>query len=139
LVSLVLSGTVVDADTLAGLSDVVVAARSLTGGDETDATRFAQGIGPFPAEDGSFELMFSRLQGSFFGLPGLLLGQSMPPFSGFPPPDQVEVIVLRGACEERFLIDINEDTVVDLEFPGDVIELQNPILVPPCGSAQEGG
>lgn len=67
-------------------------------------------------------------------MPGLLLGQRTPPLIGFPPPDQVEVIVLRGACEERFMIDINEDTVVDIEFPDDVIELKEPILVPPCGT-----
>jgi len=50
-----------------------------------------------------------------------------------PRPDQVEVIVVRDGCEQRFLIDINADTVVDLSFSDDVIELKDQILVPPCG------
>ncbi|MCH7885335.1 MAG: hypothetical protein IIC01_08805 [Planctomycetes bacterium] len=47
-------------------------------------------------------------------------------------PDQIEVTVVRDGCESSFLIDVNEDTIVDLDFPDDVIELTDPILVPPC-------
>ena len=54
------------------------------------------------------------------------------PSAPFPRPDQVEIIVVRDGCESSFLIDINEETVVDLDFPDDVIELKDPILVPPC-------
>jgi hypothetical protein len=50
----------------------------------------------------------------------------------FPRPDRVEVIIVRDGCEQSFFIDINADTVVDLTFPDDIIELKNPILVPPC-------
>ncbi len=55
-----------------------------------------------------------------------------PPPYEFPRPDRVEIIVVRDGCEQAFLIDINEDTVVDMDFPDDVIELKDPILVPPC-------
>ena len=48
-------------------------------------------------------------------------------------PDQVKVIVVRDGCEQTFVIDINEDTVVDLDFPDRVIELKEPILVSDCG------
>ena len=62
-----------------------------------------------------------------------MLVSCKPPVEEFPRPDRVEVIVVREDCEFSFLIDINEDTVVDMTFPEDVIELKDPILVPACG------
>jgi len=50
----------------------------------------------------------------------------------FPDPDQVEITVIRDTCEFTFTIDVNADTVVDLSFPDDTLELKNPILVPAC-------
>jgi len=47
-------------------------------------------------------------------------------------PDQTGVVVSRLGCRTEILIDLTEDTVVDLSFPDGVIELKDPILVPPC-------
>lgn len=47
-------------------------------------------------------------------------------------PDQVRIVILGNVCEQAFLIDLTEDTVVDISFPDRVIELIDPILVPPC-------
>ncbi|MEK6675829.1 MAG: hypothetical protein AABZ47_09265 [Planctomycetota bacterium] len=61
------------------------------------------------------------------------LGGCDPP-PEFPMPDQVEIVVVRDGCEQRFmfLIDINEETVVDLSAPDDILQLREPILVPAC-------
>jgi hypothetical protein len=64
-------------------------------------------------------------------------GCGFPPFirdhlPEYPDPDQVEIIVLRDGCEQRFMIEVNQDTVVDLSFPNRMLELKDPILVPPC-------
>jgi hypothetical protein len=56
----------------------------------------------------------------------------------FPPPDEIVVTVVRQACTQQFTIGINEDTVVDVDFPDDVIELKDPILVPPCEEGDAG-
>ena len=52
----------------------------------------------------------------------------------FPRPDQVEISVVRDECTQTFVIDINDETaVVDEEDPYNVVlELKDPILVPPC-------
>jgi hypothetical protein len=47
-------------------------------------------------------------------------------------PDQIRVTVGRVGCQYQTFIDINADTVVDPNFPDNVIELKDPILVPPC-------
>jgi len=68
-----------------------------------------------------------------------------PPFtrttgvSQYPPPDQIVVMVEREACEQEFTIDLNENTVVDLDFPAGVIELTDPILLPPCDQDESSG
>jgi len=49
-----------------------------------------------------------------------------------PIPDQIRVIVWRENCRPEQFLDVAEDTVVDLSFPDGVIELKDPILVPPC-------
>lgn len=58
--------------------------------------------------------------------------------TGFPRPDQVEIIVVRDDCEQRVMIEISENTAqfVEVEFSGKVVlELKNLILVPPCEQA----
>ncbi|MEK6677123.1 MAG: hypothetical protein AABZ47_15900 [Planctomycetota bacterium] len=50
----------------------------------------------------------------------------------FPMPDQVEIVVVCDGCEQRFMIDINEETVVDLSAPNDTLQLREPIRVPAC-------
>ena len=118
-------GRVLDTETLEGLSNASVGGRAFTNGEETDyvAPFIFDGSPTFPppAEDGTFGVEFST---------PLMPCQDPPP--EFPRPDQVEVIVVRDGCEQQFMIDISDDTVVDMDFPDDVIELKDPILVPPC-------
>ena len=74
-----------------------------------------------PDEDGTFKITFTRLSESCQDV-----------FTEFLQPDRIEIIVARGDCQYTFSIDINEDTVVDMAFPDDTLELKDPILVPPC-------
>ena len=119
-------GAVVDENDLTGLTDAVLGARSFTDGRETDYfppfTSLGTQSGPTPAEDGAFEMDLST---------GPMPCDRVPPF---PRPDQVEIIVVRDECIQTFMITINEDTVmIDDDDPYDVIlELIDPILVPPC-------
>ena len=116
-------GTLLDRNEGTGLSGAPVGGRAFADGEELDfsspTTRSGDSNEPPSGEDGGFLLEFSTP----------LMG--CPP-TPFPRPDQVEIIVVRDGCESSFLIDINEETVVDLDFPDDVIELKDPILVPPC-------
>jgi len=47
-------------------------------------------------------------------------------------PDQMQIRLSIDGCLEEFLIDLTEDTVVDITFPENIIELKDPILVAPC-------
>ena len=113
-----LRGTVLNANTLDGLGGALIDARLITGGEQT--TRDDLKV-PFSAGDGAFE---ARLT-----VKGSQCGRVL----NLPTPDQLKVIVTIDECEQTFLIDINEDTVVDLDFPDRVIELKEPILVSDCG------
>lgn len=42
------------------------------------------------------------------------------------------IIVAADACEQCSEVFVNADTVVDPTAPDDVLELRNPIFVPPC-------
>lgn len=128
--ALYVRGKLIDGATGTALTDAAVAGQTFTDGERTDfgsARLPASGaLTPQPAEDGSFELVFNT--GDQFPCPRL------GPLE-FPRPDQVDVIVVRDACVQRFLIEISEDTVVDLDSSHenvDIIELKDPILVPPC-------
>lgn len=132
----VVRGKVLDADTLEGLSDTPIGVRTLTAGE---VIGFVSGVAsdrsglksppiPLTGVDGTFAFSFTA---GFREPCTTILGPRVPT-PDFPRPDQIEVTVVRDACEQSFLIDINEDTVVDLSFPDDVIELKDPILVPPC-------
>ncbi len=46
--------------------------------------------------------------------------------------DRLEVVVLREGCESRFSFDVNESNIVDPSAPDGLLELKDPILVPPC-------
>lgn len=114
---LTMRGNILDADTREGLVGVSVNAQLITGGAET--TRGDLKASP-TGEDGAVGvLLLAKGQGC--GLPDL------------PAPDRLRVILTIDGCEQTFLIDINEDTVVDLDFPDRVIELKEPILVSDCG------
>ncbi len=119
-----LRGKLLNADAETPVTDAAVGGKTFTGGQVTDSVNplTSRGIPAFPppGDDGSFELRF---------VTGVLTPCPPPEF---PRPDQVEVIVLGGGCEQRFMIDINAETVIDLDFPDGVLELKDPILVPPC-------
>jgi len=127
---LIVRGQLFDAETEQPVAGAAIGGRTFTDGEETDysAPVIFDGTpqGPVSAEDGTFREEFST---------GLVGGCGEPP-PEFPRPDQVEIIVVRDGCQQSVFIDINEDTaldVVDPDFPGyDVIELIDPILVPPC-------
>ncbi len=122
--TLLLRATLVDADVGAPVTNAAVGGKTFTAGEVTDFVNPVESNGflpvPPPDEDGSFELRFAT--GSLTACP--------PP--EFPRPDQVEVIVLGGGCQQTFAIDVNADTVVDIRFPGGIMELKEPIVVPPC-------
>ncbi len=125
---LLVRGILLDDETGTAITDAAIAGQVFTQGERTDyrAGRLPSSSSvapPLPSEDGSFELVFNT--GSQYPCP--LLGPRP-----FPRPDQVEVILIREACIQRFMIDVNEDTIVDLTFPEDIIEIKDPILVPPC-------
>lgn len=134
LKSFIIRARVTDAASGVGLTGASLGGLLFTAGD---ATSFRDPLGPH----GEDELLLPNSQGRFdltFFAPELGEMCGLPPFDRtiydpeFPPPDQIELIVIRDGCEQRFMIDVNEDTVVDMTFPDDIIELKDPILVPPC-------
>jgi len=119
-------GRVIDDSTRTPLFGVVVGGRTFTIDKETDrippTTGNGNPNGPPTDEGGNFQLDFSNSLGP--------CAQNLEPF---PPPDRVEITVIRDGCETTFAIDMDEDTVVDVSFPDDTLELKDPILVPECG------
>lgn len=118
-------GEVLDAETLQGATDAAIGGRTFTNAEETDwvPPLIFDGSATFPPpeEDGTFRVEFTRRSHYCRDV-----------VTEFPPPDQIEIIVVRDGCEQTFRIEINEDTVVDMGFPEDVLELKDPILVEPC-------
>ena len=117
-------GRLVDSATGEPAVDVAYGMRTLTAGEQTSRVSTVLGSGeprlPNRDDEGGFELVV-----------GTGIRPCDPP-PEFPRPDQVDMIVVRDGCEFSFLIDVNEDTVVDMTFPDDVLELRDPILVPAC-------
>ncbi len=118
-------GRLVDAESGGAVAGAIVGGRSFTDGVETDD------LAPLGI-NGTPQHLVSEANGSF-----VLVFNSV--FGGCPPPiilrpDHLEIIVLRDGCEQRFMIEINEDTAqfVDGEFSINELVLTNPILVPPC-------
>ena len=122
---LCVQGKILDSQTLEGATDTVVGGRTFTDGEQTDfyPPRIYDDspTSRVPDEDGTFKITFTRLSESCQDV-----------FTEFLQPDRIEIIVARGDCQYTFSIDINEDTVVDMAFPDDTLELKDPILVPPC-------
>lgn len=84
------------------------------------------------ADNGRFELHFVEYHCGtckFLGLIG-------PPATGcdetLTVPDEIEIIVRRVQCQQRFLIELNQDTVVDSSYPDDIIALRDPIVTNAC-------
>ncbi len=134
----IVRGTVVDAETLEPLDTVLVSVGTVTDGENTGAGGARRGGSVEIASDGSFEMMIEFFDsGSVCGFlldNSVILSDTTP---DFPAPDKILVIVERDGCEQRIDIEMNEDTVVDLNFPDGVIELIDPILVPPCPEPAE--
>lgn len=121
LVGLFVRGRVIDADTMAPVPGALIGGRSFTNNEVTDhfpPTYNGSPYFPPTSADGLFQFDFSDLA----------------PCQGysFPRPDEIEIIVVRDGCEQGFTIAINADTVVDVNFPNDTLELKEPILVPAC-------
>ena len=123
-----MSGQLLDEATLSPVADAAIGGRSFTVGVETDYTPPFTSLGdlngPPSGVDGGFETEFWT---------GIVPCDPPPEF---PRPDEVELIVARDECVFVFTIEINEETVVDMTFPDDVIELIEPILVPACEAAE---
>jgi hypothetical protein len=49
-------------------------------------------------------------------------------------PDRIQLIIVRDGCEQRLMIEINEDTAhfVEVESSLNAVEITDPILVPAC-------
>jgi|GEM_PF-2140599 len=127
----VVHGKVVASETGVGLDGVPIDVRPMSDGEFIGFT-----TGPVPGHllppetenDGSFELIISngeRFRSARCPAPRPGTLESLLP-------DQIRVGVSHDGCQSQVLIDLNEDTVVDLSFPDNVIELKDPILVPPC-------
>ncbi len=133
-------GTVIDAETLDALVDVAVSGATVTNGETTGSGGARVGVPVEIEPDGSFELtIFSPDSGSVCGSildSSIIVSDTTP---DFPSPDEILVIVGRDACEQRIVIEMTEETVVDLTFPDGMIELIDPILVPPCQESTETG
>ncbi|MFQ5414444.1 MAG: hypothetical protein ACE5E6_08300, partial [Phycisphaerae bacterium] len=129
----IIKGQVVDADSLAPLPGAFIGARPFVNGEPIGFVSGSASQRSLPVlvtgPDGSFALTLTTGAREECATP---LGPTLPP-PEFPPPDQVEVTVGLVGCQDTFLIDVNADTVVDLTFPDMVLELIDPILVPPCG------
>jgi hypothetical protein len=112
-ISLRVRGRLIDTESGAPLPETIVTGRTFTDGAETGRLVIYP---PASSADGSFTLEFSS-------------GLGPCPPAAYPTPDQIQIFVTRGACEERFMTDINGDTA---RFVEGMLELTNPISVPPC-------
>ncbi len=127
-------GTLVDADTMEPLRETIVGVRNFFEGEEVgfgkgNATSFQKSpVVPTTDENGLFALAFTS---GFRGACGTLNPEPNPA-EDLSFPDQVQVTVRRAECAQLIMIDLNEDTVVDITFPDDLIDLKDPILVPAC-------
>jgi len=114
------------------IEGAAVGGRLFTHGELSTETipRFSDGspMAPFTDADGVFTTAF------IVGGTPLCATQLGPPLPSplLPPPDEIEIVVIREECERSIVIPVTEDTVVDLSFPGRLIELKDPILIPPC-------
>jgi len=131
---LILEARVIDEESGNGLSDTPIGGSIFTDDEEWS---YRDPLGPRvdadrlpPGADGSFRLRFrSPALSEVCGVPPFQRVVYDPPL---PTPDRLELIVVRDTCEQRVSIDLNEETVVDMTFPGDLLELAAPIRLAPC-------
>jgi len=130
---LILEAQIVDDGTGTAISNASIGGSLFTADEETS---YRDPQGPV----GTGDMLPPDAEGQFrlaFGAPELGSVCGVPPFqriieSEFPTPDLLELIVVRDGCEQRLTVDLNEDTVVDMSFPDNVLELKEAILVPAC-------
>ena len=118
-------GKLLGAETLEPLPDADVIIFTLTDGDETAVTVSTDPDNGPSASDGTFDVMATGF------------GPCVDGKAELPLPDNVELTVELKDCgvsssRRRFSIDISAETVVDPTVPDGVLELRDPILVPPC-------
>jgi hypothetical protein len=126
--ALTIRGEVRDAETGEPIADAPIGGRTITNGLITAGgpavNQSGEPVMAFTEADGTFVLKFSE----YFYEPDI------PEPCEFTRPDRVQIIIVRDGCEERPIIDIDEDTAVffDREYPNDSMEFTAPVLVRPC-------
>jgi len=126
---LTIQGRLVDTDSGTPLSGAIVGGRIF----------FENGVKDYvPLTCGGEPCSLLSLDDGTFGISRSTLGPCPP--RSYPTPDRIELVVLRDTCETTYSIDVNDDTVDDLDTTDQdegaasnhTIELKEPILVPAC-------
>lgn len=117
--TLTIRGVILDSQTSEPIADTPVGARTIIDGQIVGRERAVD-------EHGLPVGVPSDANGAF----AVVISQFMKPAR----PDRVQLIIIRDGCEQRFMIEINDDTArfVEEESSVSVLELTAPILVPPC-------
>lgn len=116
----VVRGQLLDSETMQGLVGVVYGVRVLNDGELLAGRR------PISLNTGIQGVFACRAAGALFN-------PCSPARPELTQPDQVEVIVVRDDCEQRFLIDLDQEAEITTEKATRiVIDLKDPILVSPC-------
>jgi hypothetical protein len=116
---LTIRGVVADAQTRIAIVDAPIGVITITEGQITGAAR--------AVDDAGEPLGITTDANASFVL-------SVDSFSRIPNPDRLQIIVVRNGCEQRLMIGINDENsqFYQDESLGSVLELNEPIFVPPC-------
>ncbi len=122
-------GTVLDVEASAGLTEVAIGGRLFLNQEViAEIPAFFEGEPIFPpAEDGTFQISFGEIGAV---CPELFFPEIDPPLVPFP--DLIEIVVVHNDCQQSFMIEVNTDTIVDINDPMRRLELRDPIFVEPC-------
>jgi hypothetical protein len=126
--ALTVRGEVRDAQTNEPIADSPIGGRTITDGLITDGGPAVDSQGEpvraFTEADGTFALNFALY----------FYEDDVPEPCEFPPPERVQIIVVRDDCEQRVMVEISNETAqfFDGPYPDDLLELTAPVLVPPC-------
>lgn len=132
----VIRGTVVASDTGDALGNVPISVQLLTDGE---VIGYASGIASGRTRSKTPAAIVTDPDGSFAitmrsdeRVDCFQEVSSDPATNEIVRPDQTLVVVSLQACQQQLFIDLNEDTVLDITFPDNTIQLKDPILLPPC-------